>query len=122
SLQAAPDKVIYELQERCAARSEVFFKHLGYNDASFENHYNPNLNGCYVLVTIEQFKKGTGLTWIQREIWDVNENRQIDLFGFRPGPTSSVSGTPGYACAIGDYMKCPGGEQFGAKMQRYMER
>ena len=50
-LHAAPDKVIYELQERCATRSEVFFKHLGYGgDVGYENHYNPELKRLLLLV------------------------------------------------------------------------
>jgi hypothetical protein len=122
SLHAAPNKVVYELQERCATRSEVFFKHLGYSEASFENHYNANLNGCFLLVTITKTQTGKGVTWFQRELWDVNENRQLDLFAFVPGPKALVSGTPEFACVIGDFMKCPGGKQFGANVLLYMER
>jgi hypothetical protein len=54
------NKIVYELQERCAKRAAEFFEHLGNSDGSFENHYNSDLNDCFLLVTItkSEIKKG----------------------------------------------------------------
>ena len=57
--RAEPNKVLYELQERCGKQaSETFQKEWGANVvntkdgqtlANFENHYNAHLNKCIYL-------------------------------------------------------------------------
>ena len=54
SLHAAPNEVSYELQDSCAVRAAAFFEHLGYSDASFDNHYNSDLNGCFLLLILQK--------------------------------------------------------------------
>jgi hypothetical protein len=120
--QAAPDKIVYEIQERCAKRATEFFNRLGYGDASFENHYNPDLNGCFLLVTITKRETGKVVTWAEWQLWDVNENRELDMLGYRPGPQAFVPGTSENACLVGDFTNCRAGERFGAMVRRYMER
>jgi hypothetical protein len=119
---AEPNKEQYELRERCGRRAAEFFKYLGYRDASFENHYNPDLNGCFLLVTITRSETGKAVTWVEWQLWDVNENRELDMLGYRPGPQAFVPGTSESACLVGDFTNCRAGERFGAMVRRYMER
>jgi hypothetical protein len=89
---AEPNKEQYELRERCGKRAAEFFNQLGYRDASFENHYNPDLNSCFLLVTITRSETGKGVAWVEWQLWDVNENKELDMLGYRPGPQAFVPG------------------------------
>lgn len=113
---AAFDKALYELQERCAKGSAAFFAKLGAHAAVFDNHYNPALNGCFILVTTVIQNKRKDVTYIQWELWNVNEDRKVDLFSYRP------SRPPVQACLAGDFMSCRGAERFGAAVHHYLER
>ena len=119
---AQPNKEQYELRERCGKRAAEFFTYLDYKDASFENHYNPDLNGCFLLVTITKQETGKPVTWVEWQLWDANENRELDMLGYRPGPQAFVPGTSENACLVGDFANCRAGERFGATVRRYMER
>jgi hypothetical protein len=97
---AQPDKVLYELQERCGKRAaEVFQKewgghHIapinnddGYLTADYENHYSPRLNKCFYLQKSNSVSKSMGIQSL--ELYDLNDNRQIGNFttGTRLGIT-----------------------------------
>ena len=122
SLHAATNEVSYELQDSCAVRSAAFFEHLGYSDASFENHYNSDLNGCFLLLTITKSQVGKEITSVEWQLWDVNEQRQIDAFASNPGSQAFVMGTSENECLVGNFTNCRGGKRFGAMVLRYMER
>jgi hypothetical protein len=119
---ASPDKIVYELQERYAKTAGALFERLGIRDASFENHYNPDLNGCFLLVTITRSDTGKGVTWVEWQLWDVNENRELDMLGYKLSPQAFVPGNSENACLVGDFANCRAGERFGAMVRRYMER
>jgi hypothetical protein len=119
---AQPNKEQYELWERCGKRAAEFFKYLSYRDASFENHYNPDLNGCFLLVTITKQETNKPVTWVECQLWYVNENRELNMLGYRPGSQAFVPGTSENACLVGDFANCRAGERFGATVRRYMER
>jgi hypothetical protein len=137
--QAESNKEQYELQERCGKDAAEFFQRFdkGYPPAvSFTNHYNPDLNGCFVLVNRTRFESGKGVTWIEWNLWDVNENRQVDVLGFRPNPEelriASKPRDPGtpepplIACIMGNFIRCGDhdeyAQRFGEVVLRYMQR
>jgi hypothetical protein len=85
SINAAPDKAQYELQERCAKRAEQIFSRdwpdgspdnsAGYQQtASYQSHYNPTLNKCFMLETSQAYdqKRPTVL----KTSLEVNSNRE----------------------------------------------
>jgi hypothetical protein len=81
--KAEPNKEIYELQAMCSKHAREFFDRLGLVDASFENHYNPDINGCFLLVNITKGPAtGKERGFVQWELWNMNENRQINFFAF----------------------------------------
>jgi hypothetical protein len=130
SASAEPNKEQYELQERCGKRAEQFFKQHDYSNARYENHYNPDLNGCFLLVNTILRQPGKGVTWIEWELWDVNENRLLDDFILQPSPEdlriASQPRSPSApeprvsACLAGNFTICDQG--FGEVVRRYMER
>src|SRR6266481_7021366 len=77
---AQPDKVLYELQERCGKRAaEVFQKewggHIinqkdGYITADYENHYSPRFNKCFYLQKSSSVSKSTSVQSL--DLYDLN--------------------------------------------------
>lgn len=68
-------KVIYQLQKQCGEDSKEFYKgnytesiHYKSMFTSYHNHYNENLNKCFILVDVinERYSK--------TYLYDVNEN------------------------------------------------
>ena len=133
--QAQPTKEQYELQERCGKDAAAFFKRFddggGPAKVSFTDHYNPDLNGCFVLLnrTGDWFNNTYTAWW---ELWDVNENRQIDVMGIGAEPgdkTEHVTGTsqPTFeACVTGNFVRCGDrgdyAKGFATAVQTYMQR
>ncbi len=88
---AEPNKVLYELQERCGKQaSETFKKEWGANFsntsegqtvANYENHYNTRLNKCFYLEMALTFpgtkdrKTSTSL-----RLFDLHENREFGSY------------------------------------------
>jgi hypothetical protein len=137
--RAEPNKDQYELQERCGKDAAEFFQRFdkGYPPAvSFTNHYNPYLNGCFVLVNRTRIESGKGVTWIEWDLWDVNENRQVDVLGFGPTPEElriafkpRDPGTPEpplFACIMGNFIRCGDhdeyAQRFGEVVLRHNQR
>jgi hypothetical protein len=73
---AEPDKLAYELQERCGKHSAQFVEKLKSDLepwfatqellTTFRNHYNPNLNGCFLLVLTIRYSAGPPGKFVQR--------------------------------------------------------
>lgn len=92
-----PNKVEYELQERCGKRAqEVWKRDFGDKDTKarhvvsvYENHYNPKLNKCFLAVNtmVTEDNKATK----ERKLYDVDENRTFARYS---------SEGPNLTCAI----------------------
>jgi hypothetical protein len=136
---AATNKEQYELQARCGKDAAEFFERFEKQDPSalsFTNHYNPDLNGCFVLVNKTRFQTGKGVTWVEWDLWDVNENRQVDVLGFGPNReelrTSAKGWPPGTpeppldACLTGNFIRCGDRDEYARRFEevvlRYMQR
>jgi hypothetical protein len=84
-----PDKVVYELQERCGKRAaEVFAKEWGSNVvntvsgqtlANFENHYSPRLNKCFYLEISTSYEKSKQ-SFKTLRLFDLNDNKEYAIF------------------------------------------
>ena len=94
--RAAPDKVAYELQERCGKQASAEFRReFGAAGVpvtqsgkttlhNFQNHYNSKLNACIYLLRSSGFNavrgkkpgESTGAYEMQA-LFDLNENREI---------------------------------------------
>lgn len=83
---AEPNKVLYELQERCAkeARQE-FQRRWGEGivndkdvriDASYENHYNARLNKCFYLEMTATYPRKEGQVQRDSTLFDLHENKE----------------------------------------------
>jgi hypothetical protein len=82
---AQPDKLLYELQDRCGKRAaEVFEKRYAeiskdrdsHSTVDYENHYSARLNKCFFVLKLSSFSDSIrGLVLI-----DLNENREIGSF------------------------------------------
>jgi hypothetical protein len=119
---AQPNAVVYELQERCAKNAAEFFHRVGLGNASYINHYNPELNGCFILISKNTQPVNEGITGRVWELWDISENRKLDEFIYTSGPHAPVAGTPASKCLSGDFDNCPGGEHFAQVVRHYMQQ
>jgi len=97
---AAPNKEVYELEERCGKQATKFFQakygdgydtsHLKNEDMAmtslshFSNHYNIKSNSCFILittsVTLEHKKPDSDCMGSKQELWNINENNQLGFF------------------------------------------
>jgi len=90
---AAPDKVAYELQERCGKQVSTEFKREFGNGivktktnisfTAFRNHYNAKLNACMYLqmVTGRTIEAGKPpLDFTMQTLFNFNENREIGSY------------------------------------------
>jgi len=90
---AEPDKVLYELQERCAKQAADFFEtkfggkhHVAQGEGTmlqdYENHYNPRLNKCFFLYAGDYLSSNkTGFSTLQ--LYELNEHKQYGTFTSR---------------------------------------
>jgi hypothetical protein len=121
---AEPNKVLYELQERCGRQASETFKmehgsnvtntSEGQTVANYENHYNARLNKCFYLEIAMIFprtkdrKMSTSL-----RLFDLHENREFgSYFRFDGGPVMQ--------CAV-DEKSCGTEQEWRALTKPFME-
>jgi hypothetical protein len=87
-----PNKVLYELQERCGQQAaQTFQKEWGEKLANteegqvlanYENHYSPGLNKCFYLEISNTIRRASGKpsSYKTLKLYDLNENKQFGLF------------------------------------------
>jgi hypothetical protein len=146
---AEPDRLTYELQERCSKSSREFVEKLklesepwlpGQNVyTTFRNHYNLNLNSCFLLVQTIRYSPGPpppndpANSFKEWTLYDVNENNQlayfICTFNFIRDEVNNKE-SKWRACQRGDFPNIPSagrdptstdGKQFAATVRLYME-
>lgn len=91
---AAPDKVIYELREKCGKQAEEDFnRQYGtgirsfddgtFRTSGFRNHYNIRLNSCFSLISTDmpyKDKSGELQPRILYSLYDLNDNNEVATF------------------------------------------
>lgn len=128
---AEPDKVQYELQERCGKRSEEAFQALhagltcctairdtddGQSIETFQNHYSAALNKCFYLevLTSQNYKKLPRYTSTLMTLYDLHEHKEYASFYKR-----SDSHLP-TECRVGDKV-CRSESEWNDLLKPYME-
>lgn len=122
AVHANPDK-----KGRCAKSSQALFdsKYAAMGDvggiyASFQNHYNPRLNDCFMVITTVSFTNQYKTHWILLDLLNVNENRELSQFTCR-GDIDSKNSLGQDSCAIG-HIRLSAAAPFTKSMRFYMER
>lgn len=122
---ADPDKVAYELAERCGRRAdELFRRDYGNgqftgtdgssNFSNYRNHYNRKLNTCFFEVTVTSAAKNTSGLTSSIDLIDLNENKGYGSF-IRNVSTGNI-----LLCIVGeDY--CKSEEEWKARLKHFME-
>ena len=124
---AEPNKVQYELQERCGMTAALAFKNDhpdgaiintkdGQTLARYENHYDFRLNKCFSLytITIMAYKAEPKHTTTSLTLFDVNENKEYGNFFAR-----SIDNAP-FLCKIRDKL-CRSEDEWRELAKAYME-
>jgi hypothetical protein len=97
-VSAQPNKVLYELQERCGKRAAEFFRReygtglpkteygitMRFN---YENHYSARLNKCFFLEIAVSWEKGKLDSSKNMRLFDLNDNKELGNYddGFCDG-------------------------------------
>ena len=88
-VSAQPNKVLYELQERCGKRAEELFrreysppvaKSNGQMMFNYENHYSARLNKCFFLEIAMSYDKGKSTRSKNMRLFDLNENKEYGIY------------------------------------------
>lgn len=120
---SAPDKVAYELQERCGKATKAeFVKNYGESGmmsskfsntvADYKNHYNSKLNRCfYLLSTTYLIDKPDAVSLESTALWDINESNLIGEY--------RSQGVKSHCEFKG--IECKSKESFDALIKPYME-
>jgi hypothetical protein len=84
---AQPNKVLYELQERCGKRAEELFRReYGPRDSkygmlfNYENHYSARLKKCFFLEIAVSQDKGRLTATKDMRLFDLNEKKGYGLY------------------------------------------
>jgi hypothetical protein len=82
-VRAEPDKAEHELTERCGEAAADWFgrswgKTASGEEASFENHYSPRTNKCYVLLKYTMPRREPPLLVLH--LFDINGSRELGRF------------------------------------------
>lgn len=122
---AAPDRVAYELQERCGKRATEVIKADGpaiqttkdqTTISSFTAHYNATMNRCFVLSTssgvIKSAKDKEPSAFNMETLFDVNSNKEYGTWfqGEQPRPMCTFRGK-----------RCSSKDEWDALVKQFME-
>jgi len=86
-----PDRVVYELRERCGKRAAEVFKQEygpatnvenGQMLSNYENHYSSKLNKCFFLEVSDSYIRNKGIFTHSRSmrLFDLNDNKEYGTF------------------------------------------
>ena len=118
----------YDLQAKCSKDARVWFNENWKRDKDtllldFTNHYNKELNKCFLVVEYH-YRLGLEGTWVNDvELYDVYENSKVGTFG----EDHIVSKKPAFEtrdvmvdCELFDVRKCKTLEEFNGLVRPYM--
>lgn len=123
---AEPNKIIYELQEKCGKIcNEMFQKEYGKGGikgdkdetlvSNYSNHYNSKLNRCFILITTTTIPRGKERNaLVMKTLFDINENKEYGAFS-----KFQKESVP-FGCMVGD-KGCKSQAEFEALIKPYME-
>lgn len=128
-VNSEPNKVEYELSEKCSKASELMFSQThksnientkrGQIISGFENHYNSDLNKCFYKETddIIDGKKNT----VVIRLYDLNDNKNIAMLTYEPAckGSSNTIDCLFVICFIGKE-KCSSNKEFEAGIKKFM--
>jgi hypothetical protein len=119
---AEPNKVLYELQERCGRQAADFFKaefggehHVttgkGTTLQDYENHYSPRLNKCFFLYRGNYISSKENF-FKMLQLYELNEHKQYGAF------SSGISS--GMECEVLDH-QCRGEQEWRELAKPFLE-
>ena len=129
---AAPDKVQYELQERCGKTcKDAFEREWGRNGvvnnddgqmrATYQNHYSVRLNKCFYLEEVTTYPiNKTQSVHEDQVLYDINENKQYGNFHRMYNYVGPYGDIPPATCYVLD-KPCRSKNEWDALVRPYME-
>lgn len=123
-IKAAPNTIEYELSEKCGKEAHAWFaREWGTGTvaientvsvADYRNHYNSHLNACFVDFNVKSFPKGGGAPIIEKQLFEINENKTYAEY-----TRMSYDTTPS-VCFVGE-KKCNSDKEWEKLIKPYMK-
>lgn len=123
---AAPDRVLYDLGEKCGKQASAAFARDfgtgmdakdGMSITNYRNHYNPRLNAClYLIFSTRSMREKSGKpspALHSSSLFDLNEDHEIATFWSQDGNARV------FECTVND-KKCASREEFDAAVNALM--
>lgn len=111
-----------ELQDKCAKQASAEFKTFEDRElAAFTDHYNLNLNKCFILVEYMDTVHGVRYEWLN----DAYEGKVYGQYEFKADKVKKYWEVPPVVCKVtppsGDGKICSSSDEFDALVKQYME-
>jgi hypothetical protein len=122
-----------ELQAKCSEQARKFFSDMGFakNDmAGFENHYNSQMNKCFVQVSSSKAfktdaKKSSSTLWTYRNVFDAFEGKEYGSFAWHDKEGKKYWEIPPFQCEVtlpsGEKKFCHSDDEFTDLVKVYMQ-
>lgn len=129
-LQASSTKASLDLQEKCARQARAEFKESGWEKeamASFINHYDDELNKCFLLVTNTSPSASTPGQFLTNAILtDAFESKAFGMFMTESQKDKKYWEVKPFMCYVvapsGEQQKCESRGEFDGMIQRYIRQ
>ncbi len=118
---------LLDYQEKCAEQARKAFNDLGFkpNDmAGYENHYNAQLNRCFVSVQNTDTKYAPTI-WTHKTLFDAYEGKEYGDYSWHTVENKKYWEVPPFMCKVvlpsGDDQYCKSDDEFEKLIKTYME-
>lgn len=127
----APEKATtagLELQAKCSEQARKAFADLGYPKnqmASYENHYSPQMNKCFIHAQNTDTKIDPETIWTYRSVFDAFEGKDYGTYAWHTEKDKKYWEVPPFQCEVtlpsGEKKLCHSDVEFTELVKIYME-
>jgi hypothetical protein len=117
-----------ELQGKCSEQARKAFADLGHTKnqlAGYENHYNSQMNKCFIHVQNTDTKMSPGTIWRYRNVFDAFEGKEYGTYAWRTEKAKKYWEVPAVECEVtlpsGEKKLCHSDGEFTDLVKVYME-
>jgi hypothetical protein len=120
--------VSLEFQTKCSEQARKVFADLGYNKnqlAGYENHYNSQMNKCFIQVQNMDTKTSPGTIGTYRNVFDAFEGKEYGAYAWYTKKGKQYWEVPPFQCEVtlpsGEKKSCHSDGEFTELVKVYME-
>jgi hypothetical protein len=118
---------LLDYQEKCAEQAKKAFTDLGYKPnemAGYENHYNKELNKCFIVVENTDAKYAPTI-WTNKSLFDAYEGKSYGEYSWHTVKDKKYWEVAPFTCKVvmpsGDDKYCASNDEFEELIKGYMK-